>query len=75
MIRLLTLIVAVAAFSLTSCESMKKSGARDSCCAKPGRRPRLTRAAKLRRRNKFVHKFDGTAVPPGDGGFLRSRSQ
>lgn len=35
MIRLLTLIVAVAAFSLTSCESMKKSGG-DSCCAKPG---------------------------------------
>jgi hypothetical protein len=35
MIRLLTLIVATAALSLTSCESMKKSGG-DSCCATPG---------------------------------------
>lgn len=36
MIRLLTLTVAVAAFSLTSCESMKKKSGGDSCCAKPG---------------------------------------
>jgi hypothetical protein len=35
MIRLLTLIVATAALSLTSCQSMKKSGG-DSCCATPG---------------------------------------
>ena len=31
MIRLLTLTIAIAAFSLTSCASMKKDG--DSCCA------------------------------------------
>jgi hypothetical protein len=36
MIRFLTLIVATAALSLTSCQTMKKSGG-DSCCATPAK--------------------------------------